>query len=117
MTIAALTEGRAQIQGDGVTSRVDLPFQFVDETNLQVIHTDGNGSQTVWAYQQSPGSWTFTGGNFAKGAVKFNAADLQTGETLTVLLVSEFDQPYSLAGGEIDPAVMERQSQRGWPRS
>ncbi|MES0811290.1 hypothetical protein ABLO27_17525 [Roseibium sp. SCPC15] len=112
MTVAALTEGRAQIQGDGVTERVDLPFQFVDETNLQVIHTDGNGSQTVWTYQQSPGSWTFTGGNFAIGAVHFTAADLQAGETLTVLLVSEFDQPYSLAGGEIDPAVMERAMDR-----
>ena len=112
MTVAALTEGRVQIQGDGVTDRVDLPFQFVDQNNLQVIHTDSNRSRTKWIYQQNPGGWSFTGGGFSTGTVHFTAADLQTDETLTVLLVSEFDQPYSLAGGEIDPAVMERAMDR-----
>jgi Collagen triple helix repeat (20 copies)/Carbohydrate-binding module family 5/12 len=112
MTVAALTEGRAQIQGDGVTDRVDLPFQFVDENNLQVVHTSSEGGTTVWTYQQSPGNWSFTGGDFATGTVLFDASALQAGETLTVLLVTDYDQPYSLAGGEIDPAVMERAMDR-----
>lgn len=112
MTVAALTEGRAQITGDGVTDRVDLPFQFVDQNNLQVSHRTATGVITVWQYQQSPGNWHFTGGNFGTGTVLFDASALQAGETLTVLLVSKYDQPYSLAGGEIDPAVMERAMDR-----
>ncbi len=112
MTVAALTEGRAQITGDGVTDRVDLPFQFVDQNNLQVSHRTTTGVITVWQYQQSPGNWHFTGGNFGTGTVLFDASALQAGETLTVLLVSKYDQPYSLAGGEIDPAVMERAMDR-----
>lgn len=112
MTVAALTEGRAQILGDGVTDRVDLPFQFVDETNLEVTHTSETGVTTVWTYQQSPGNWSFSGGNFSTGTVHFEPSALHAGETLTVLLVSDFDQPYSLAGGEIDPAVMERSMDR-----
>ena len=51
MTVAALTEGRAQITGDGVTDRVDLPFQFVDQNNLQVSHRTTTGVITVWQYQ------------------------------------------------------------------
>lgn len=112
MTVAALTEGRAQIQGDGVTNRVDLPFQFVDEKNLQVVHTNSAGVNTVWNYQQAPGNWYFSGGNFQSGAVHYDAAAVQPGEMLAVLLVSDFDQPYSLAGGEIDPAVIERAMDR-----
>lgn len=112
MTIAALEEGRVQVMGDGVTDRADLPFQFVDERNLQVTHTDAQGSTTLWEYQQSPGNWYFTGGDFSTGTVHFAAADLQIDEKLTVILVSDYDQPYSLAGGEIDPAVMERAMDR-----
>ena len=112
MTVAALTEGRVQILGDGVTARVDLPFQFVDESNLEVIHMDADGNRTEWIYQQSPGHWYYSGGKFSTGTVHFDASDLQVGETLIVLLVSDFDQPYSLAGGEIDPAVMENAMDR-----
>ena len=112
MTVAALTEGRAQIQGDGVTDRVDLDFQFVDQTNLRVIHTDAAGFDTEWVYQQSPGTWSFTGGDFASGTVHFEPTDLVSGERLTVTLVSDYTQPYSLAGGEIDPAVLERSMDR-----
>jgi hypothetical protein len=112
MTIAALSEGRVQILGDGVTDRVDLPFQFVDQTNLEVVHTDLDGDTEVWVYQQEPGNWFFTGGDFAAGTVFFDAGAVQPGEMLTVLLVSDFQQPYSLAGGEIDPAVMERAMDR-----
>lgn len=112
MTVAALTEGRVQIQGDGVTNRVDLPFQFVDETNLEVVHSDAEGNTEVWMYQQEPGNWFYSGGNFAAGSVFFDAAALQPGEILTVILVSDFRQPYSLAGGEIDPSVMEKAMDR-----
>lgn len=112
MTIAALSEGRVQITGDGVTDRVDVPFQFVDETNLEVVHTDVDGNSTVWPHQQAPGYWYFAGGDFAAGTVFFEAAALQPGDTLTVLLVSDFEQPYSLAGGEIDPGVMEKAMDR-----
>ncbi|MBO6893595.1 MAG: hypothetical protein JJ866_16760 [Roseibium sp.] len=112
MTVAALSEGRAQISGNGTTDRIDLPFQFVDERNLQVVHMDAQGGRTVWEFQQEPGNWWFTGGDFSSGSVHFDASALNAGETLTVLLVSDFDQPYSLAGGEIDPVVMERAMDR-----
>lgn len=112
MTVAALSEGRAQITGNGTTDRIDLPFQFVDERNLQVVHMDAQGGRTVWEFQQEPGNWWFTGGDFSSGSVHFDASALNAGETLTVLLVSDFDQPYSLAGGEIDPVVMERAMDR-----
>lgn len=112
MTIAALTDGRAQIAGDGTTGRVDLDFQFVDENDLLVIHTDENGNDTEWIYQQAPGSWYFTGGDYSTGTVFFTASDLNTGERLTVTLVSDYAQPFELAGGEIDPEVLERSMDR-----
>jgi len=112
MTIAALTEGRVQILGDGVTDRVDLPFQFVDQNDLQVIHSSAGGTETEWSFQQSPGSWSFTGGNYDVGTVHFTSSDLAAGERLTVVLVSKYDQPLTLAGGEIDPAVLERAMDR-----
>jgi GH24 family phage-related lysozyme (muramidase) len=43
MTIPVLTESRVEIHGDGATERVDLPFAFYDETNLEVIHTAVDG--------------------------------------------------------------------------
>ncbi|MEQ8782506.1 MAG: hypothetical protein RIE06_22805 [Roseibium album] len=112
MTVAALTETRAQISGDGVTDRVDLPFQFVDQNDLKVIHTDSFGVDTEWNYQQSPGSWYFSGGNYATGTVLFSPADLVAGDRLTVVLTSRYDQPQTLSGGEIDPDVIERSMDR-----
>lgn len=112
MTIAALSEGRVQIEGDGMADRVDLPFQFIDQNNLEVIHRDLDGNTEIWRYQQAPGNWSYTGGDFATGTVFFEPSALKPGETLTVLLVSDFRQPYSLAGGEIDPAVMEKAMDR-----
>ena len=108
MTIGVLTAGRAQIAGDGVTDRVDLDFQFIDQNNLEVVHVDGNGKRTEWIYGLSPGAWSFTGGNFATGTVHFTAADLQGGEQLIISLTSSYAQPYAFDGGEIDPAVIER---------
>lgn len=108
MTVAALTQTRAQIAGDGVTDRVDVTFQFVDQTDLKVIHTDSQGTNTEWTFQESPGSWYFTGGEFAAGTIHFTASDLTIGERLTVLLTSQYDQTLSLDGGEIDPSVLER---------
>ncbi|WP_305986125.1 hypothetical protein [Roseibium sp. MMSF_3544] len=108
MTVAAMTDARAQILGDGATDRIDLTFQFVDENDLLVVHTDANGVDTEWTYQQSPGSWYFSGGNFATGTIHFTASDLLSGERLTVVLTSRYDQPLSLDGGEIDPSVLEK---------
>lgn len=108
MTVSILTNTRAQILGDGVTDRIDLNFQFVDENDLRVIHTDTGGTDTEWSFQQSPGNWSYSGGNFASGTVHFSAADLQNGERLTVILTSQYSQPLSLDGGEIDPGVLER---------
>lgn len=108
MTVAALTQTRAQISGDGVTDRIDVTFQFVDETDLKVIHTDSAGVDTEWVYGQSPGDWNFTGGDYAAGTVHFTASDLAIGERLTVVLTSQYDQALSLDGGEIDPTVLER---------
>ena len=112
MTIAALTESRVQILGDGMTERVDLPFQFVDQNDLQVIHSDASGTDTEWIYQQPPGNWYCSGGDYATGTVHFTASDLAAGERLTVVLVNNYDQPLTLAGGEIDPAVLERAMDR-----
>jgi len=108
MTIAALAQTRAQIAGDGVTDRVDVTFQFVDETDLRVIHTDSGGTDTEWVFQESPGGWYYTGGDYAAGTIHFTASDLAVGERLTVLLTSQYDQALSLDGGEIDPLVLER---------
>eukprot|EP00903_Cladosiphon_okamuranus_P001985 g1983.t1 len=112
MTVAPISEGRVQIIGDGVADRVDLPFQFIDQSNLEVVHRDVDGNTEVWQYQQAPGNWFYTGGNFAGGTVFFDPDALRPGEELTVQLVSDFRQPYSLAGGEIDPAVMEKAMDR-----
>ncbi|MEO0980548.1 MAG: hypothetical protein AAFY24_25015, partial [Pseudomonadota bacterium] len=108
MTVAALTQTRAQIAGDGVTDRVDITFQFVDENDLRVIHTDAEGTDTEWVYGQSPGSWGFTGGGYAAGTVTFTAADLAEGERLTVVATSEYSQPVSFSGGEMDPDVIQK---------
>lgn len=108
MTVAALTETRAQISGDGVTDRVDLTFQFVDEADLRLIHTDSGGTDTEWVFQQSPGNWSFSGGDYSAGTIHFTASDLAVGERLTVVLTSQYDQMLSLDGGEIDPSVLER---------
>ena len=108
MTIAALAQTRAQIAGDGVTDRVDVTFQFVDESDLNVIHTDSGGTDTEWVFQESPGGWYYTGGDYAAGTIHFTASDLAVGERLTVLLTSQYDQTLSLDGGEIDPSVLER---------
>lgn len=108
MTVAALTETRVQIMGDGVSNSLSIPWQFVDEHDLTVIHTSGTGIDTEWIYQQSPGQWDFTGGNYSAGAVTFNATDLPTGDRLTVVMTSQYDQDKTLSGGEIDPVVIER---------
>lgn len=108
MTVAALTETRAQITGDGVADRLDLTFQFVDQNDLKVIHTNALGVDTEWIYQQPPGSWYVSGGDYATGTVHFTATDLVAGERLTVVLTSEYDQSLSLDGGEIDPSVLEK---------
>ncbi|MFN3247686.1 glycosyl hydrolase family 28-related protein [Roseibium album] len=112
MTVADLTVTRVQQSGDGVTSSVAIPFQFIDENDLLVIHTDALGVDTEWTYQQAPGSWSFTGGDFATGTVNFTAADCATGERLTVVLTSDYGQPQTLAGGEIDPVVIEKSMDR-----
>lgn len=112
MTIAALTETRVQISGDGVTETVAIPFQFIDQNDLTVIHTDALGADTEWTYQQSPGSWSFTGGDYGTGTLHFTAADCGSGERLTVVLVSAYDQPQTLEGGEIDPDVLQRSMDR-----
>lgn len=107
MTISPIGETRVQIQGDGTTDRVDIPFQFVDQTDLSVVHTNAAGVNTTWVYQQSPGNFYFTGGNYQTGTVIFNAADLASGERLTVSIDSLYQQAKSLAG-EVDPVVIER---------
>ncbi|MEP4029734.1 hypothetical protein [Roseibium polysiphoniae] len=112
MTIGIFGTGHAQIAGDGISERLDLGFQFVDEKNLQVVHRDSGGHQTKWLYRQAPGSWYFSGGNFETGTLHFDPSDLRVGETLTVTLISDFDQPYRLDGGEIDPAVIEKSLDR-----
>jgi hypothetical protein len=108
MTIPVLTEGRAEIHGDGVTDRVDLSFAFYDETNLEVTHTAADGTTTPWVYEAPPGNWTYTGGDFQTGTVLFVPEAVQAGERLTVVLVSDGAQPFSFTGGEIDPAVIEK---------
>lgn len=108
MTIGKIDTGRVEIAGDGVTGRADLNFAFVDQSNLQVIHTDASGIDTRWIFRQVPGSWYFSGGNFDVGTVFFSPGDLRPGEHLTVTLISDFDQPYNFDGGEIDPTVIER---------
>jgi len=112
MTIGVLTAGRAQIAGDGVTDRVDLDFQFIDQTNLEVIHVDADGNRREWIHGLSPGAWSYSGGNFATGTVHFTAADLKAGEHLIVSLTSSYSQPYAFDGGEIDPAVIEQAMDR-----
>lgn len=107
MTVDAYSEGRAQIAGNGVTASVDTPFTFVDQNNIKVIHTDAAGVDTEWVYQMSPGSWAYTGGNFSTGTITFTASDLATGETLTVLLVDDVDQPYDLDNSEVDPIQLQ----------
>ncbi|MBO6858488.1 tail fiber domain-containing protein [Roseibium sp.] len=107
MTVDAYSEGRVQIAGNGVTATVDTPFTFVDQNNIKVIHTDAAGVDTEWVYQMSPGSWAYTGGNFSTGTITFTAGDLATGETLTVLLVDDVDQPYDLDNSEVDPIQLQ----------
>ncbi|WP_282045047.1 hypothetical protein [Roseibium album] len=108
MTVSALANTRAQILGDGVTNSVTIPFQFTDQSDLKVIHTDKLGVDTEWNYQQSPGNWSYSGGNLAPGTVHFNGADVSPDERLTIVLTSKYDQTLTLDGGEIDPAVLEK---------
>ncbi len=107
MTVDAYSEGRVQIAGNGVTASVATPFTFVDQNNIKVVHTDAAGVDTEWVYQMSPGSWAYTGGNLSTGTITFTAGDLATGETLTVLLVDDVDQPYDLDNSEVDPIQLQ----------
>lgn len=108
MTVAALTETRVQISGDGVTNSVTIPYQFINQHDLKVIHTDALGKDTIWNYQQEPGSWFYSGGDYDTGTVHFTPTDLISGERLTVVLTSAYDQSLTLDGGEIDPVVLEK---------
>lgn len=108
MTIGNPSSGnRVQINGNGVTSSASIDWSFWDHTDLKVIHTAADGTDTVWSYGISPGSWAFAGGNGSTGTVTFTAADLAAGERLTVIPAEKLDQPVDLNSGNISQSAME----------
>ena len=101
------SNNRKQINGNGITSSIPIDWSFWDQTDLKVIHTDASGTDTVWTYGASPGSWAYAGGNGSTGTVTFTAADCASGERLTVIPAEKLDQPVDLNSGNISQSAME----------
>lgn len=49
MTITTQTF-RAQYNGNGATTEFSIPFEFIDQTGVKVIHTDDDGVDTTWVH-------------------------------------------------------------------
>lgn len=95
---------RVEVDGNGVSSTVAVPFAFWLGSDLRVIHTDASGVDTVWAYGPD---FTISGGGGGAGGIAFTPADLVSGEKLTVLLADQGDQAISFSAGQIQPSTIE----------
>ena len=95
---------RVEVDGNGVSSTVAVPFAFWLGTDLRVIHTDASGVDTVWAYGPD---FTVSGGGGGAGGIAFTPSDLAAGEKLTILLADQGDQAISFSAGQIQSSTIE----------
>ena len=86
MTVSSAT-ARAGYAGDGATTAFAVPFYFLQEADLKVVHRDAAGVETTWTLNSQ---YTISGaGNPAGGTLTVATSPVdhtpQTGQTLTIL--------------------------------
>ena len=69
---------RVEVDGNGVSSTVAVPFAFWLGSSLWVIHTDASGVDTVWAYEPD---FTISGGGGGAGGIAFTPSDWLLGKS------------------------------------
>ena len=102
---------RAQYSGDGAQIAFPITFVFWLDADIRAIHTDANGSETIWAFGTH---YTLTGGDGGTGTLtaKTTPTDYTpaSGETLTITSNLEDTQDTSLPeGGAFPSSSVEQQ--------
>ncbi|MBL4838091.1 MAG: hypothetical protein JKY34_10985, partial [Kordiimonadaceae bacterium] len=105
MTISYPSSGaRVEVDGDGVSSSVTLPFAFWVGSDLRIIHTDASGVDVLWGHGVD---FTVSGGEGDTGSIGFSPSKLIGGEKLTILLADQGDQMVSFNAGQLLPSTIE----------
>ncbi len=110
MTLTSQTN-RVQYSGDGSTTAFPTTFVFWLNADIQAIHTDAAGTETIWVFGTH---YTLTGGAGATGTltVKTTPTDYTpaSGETLTITSNLDDTQDTSLPeGGAFPSSSVEQQ--------
>ena len=109
MTLSSTTV-LAQYSGDGSTSSFGVTFVFWDDSDVTVVLTDANGTETTWTKGTQ---YNLTGGSGATGTVTVVTSPTDytpaSGETLTIYSNRTDTQTLSLPqGGEFPSASVEQ---------
>lgn len=110
MTLSSTTS-KVQYSGDGSTVSFAVTFVFWATSELQVVFTDTDGTQTTWTEGTQ---YTVSGGAGAKGAVTVSTSptDYTPASSTTLTITSNLPntQPTDLVnGGNLSSAALEKQ--------
>ncbi len=102
---------RDPYNGDGVTTSFPVTFDFWDDTDVTVIHTDAAGVETTWVKGTE---YTIVGGDGSTGTVTVSTSPTDytpaSGEKLTILsAVGDTQDTILPAGGNIPSGPLEIQ--------
>jgi len=100
MTIS-ITENRKQYSGNGATTSFSFPYYFFEDTDLNIVLTDSNGTDITQVLNTD---YTVTGaGNPSGGSITMTTAP-DSGETLTILRNVPATQEIDYISGDSFPA-------------
>lgn len=111
MTVAN-TSARIQYNGNGVTTQFSVPFEFLNSaSNIEVIFTDTDGSDTTWV-EGTQYDTIDTNGDSVIDTVEVNTSPTDytpaSGTKITIKLNMAFTQPTDFAsGGAISSSSIE----------
>lgn len=102
-TVSSTTDPTITYNGNDATVSFPVPFGFIDDTDLVVIHTDGDGSQTTWTKDAAGDSGYTVSGS----TVTANTAP-SSGTTLTIYRAIPMTQGLDLQQGrKYNPNLLE----------
>ncbi len=102
---------RVQYSGDGAQIAFPITFVFWLDADIQAVHTDANGTETIWVVGAQ---FTLTGGSGATGTLTVMTSPTDytpaSGETLTISSNLDDTQDTSLPeGGPFPSSSVEQQ--------
>lgn len=110
MTLSTTTN-RIDYAGDGATTAFTIPFPFLSDADISVIHRDGSGSETQWVLGTE---YSVAGAGEDAGTLNVSTSPVDhtptAGETLVIRRVVSETQPTLYPAGGSFPAAAHEQS-------